>query len=356
MKYKELKEIEIDKLEFDKNNPRLPKKLYGASEADVIHWMLLDASLLDLIASIASNGFFPGEPLLVVEKNDRYTVIEGNRRLASCKILNNPSLASVKTKSIMNVLETTDSRNIPNQVPAFVFEAREDILAYLGYRHVTGVKSWGALPKAKYLFELFQLIEDEISLKDKCKLLAKQIGSRGDYVLRLLTSYELYLEMEKNDFFGIKNLSEENIEFSNLVDSATRFGNVSKFLNIDFDNELPLENLDMERYSELAKWLFKRDKENKTKIGENRNIRLLNQVVVNDKALSAFRDGTTIKEAYLLTSVPDDIFTKSISSSLKNLINADDVKEILNSKIPNDTFKDLDELENLVKRIKDFIS
>lgn len=356
MKYKELKEIEIDKLEFDKNNPRLPKKLYGASEADVIHWMLLDASLLDLIASIASNGFFPGEPLLVIENKDKYTVIEGNRRLASCKILNNPSLASVKTKSVTNVLETTDSRNIPQKVPAFVFEQREDILAYLGYRHVTGVKSWGALPKAKYLFELFQLIKDDISLKDKCKLLAKQIGSRGDYVLRLLTSYELFLEMEKNEFFGIKNLSEENIEFSNLVDSATRFGNISKFLNIDFDNEIPLKNLDLDRYNELAEWLFNRDEDNKTKLGENRNIRLLNQVVANDKALSAFRADTNIKEAYLLTSVPDEIFTKSISSSLKNLRNADDVKKSLNSKIPDDTFNDLEELESLVKQIKDFIS
>lgn len=356
MKYKELREIEIDKLEFDKNNPRLPKKLYGASESDVIQWMILDASLLDLIASIASNGFFPGEPLLVVENNDKYTVIEGNRRLASCKILINPSLASVKTKSVTNVLETTDSRNIPEKVPAFVFEKREDILAYLGYRHVTGVKSWGALPKAKYLFELFQLIKENISLKDKCKLLAKQIGSRGDYVLRLLTSYELFLEMEKNDFFGIKKLSEENIEFSNLVDSATRFGNISKFLNIDFDDEIPLKNLDLDRYAELTKWLFERDEDNKTKLGENRNIRLLNQVVANDKALTAFRADTNIKEAFLLTSVPDEIFTKSISSSLKNLKNADDVKENLNSKITEDTFNDLEELESLVKRIRDFIS
>src|SRR5690606_14155329 len=117
--------------------------------------------------------------------------IEGNRRLASCKLLNNPSLASVKTKSVINVVETTDSKNIPQKVPAFIFDKREDILAYLGYRHVTGVKSWGALPKAKYLFELFQLIKENISLKEKCQLLAKQIGSRGDYVLRLLTSYQL---------------------------------------------------------------------------------------------------------------------------------------------------------------------
>src|SRR5690606_22323989 len=113
--------------------------------------------------------------------------------------------------------------------------------------------------------------------KEKCQLLAKQIGSRGDYVLRLLTSYQLYLELEKSDFFGIKNLSEENIEFSNLVDAATRFGNISKFLNIDFDNETPLKNLDLERYRELTEWLFKRDEDNKTTLGENRNIRLLNQ-------------------------------------------------------------------------------
>lgn len=358
MKYIDLKEIPIEKLEFDKNNPRLPKKLYGAKESAVIEWMLLDASLLDLIASIASNGFFPGEPLLVIQNknNDNYIVIEGNRRLASCKILNDPDLASVKNRSVANIIENSIKRNIPQSVPAFIFEERKDILAYLGYRHVTGVKSWGALPKAKYLYELFELDESDDSLKEKCRSLAKQIGSRGDYVMRLLTSYQLFLKMEENNFFGIDKLSEENIEFSNLVDSATRFGNISDFLGIDFDSNEPLEKLKKDRFSELSHWLFDRDENNRTRLGENRNIRLLNQVVNHDKALDAFRNDTSIKEAFLLTSVPDEIFTKSILSAYKSLKNADDVKDNINSRITEETFKNIESIEEMVKQLKKFIS
>lgn len=358
MKYKELIEVPIGRLEFDKLNPRLPKKLSDANEAAVIEWMLLDASLLDLIASIAINGFFPGEPLLVIKNktNNNYTVIEGNRRLASCKILNDPSIVTVKSKSIYNILESGQPKNIPKTVPVFIFEEREDILAYLGYRHVTGVKSWGALPKAKYLYELYSLDKTDYPLKEKCKTLAKKIGSRSDYVLRLLIAYQLFIIMESDQFFGIKNLSEENIEFSNLVDSATRFGNISTFLGIDFDSENPLENLKKENYIELSHWLYKRDEENKTKLGENRNIRLLNHIVANDKALAAFRNNANIKEAFLLTSVPDEIFSRSIQASYKSLLNADDVKEILTNRISQDTHKKIQDIEDLAKQIKDFIS
>lgn len=45
-----------------------------------------------------------GEPLLVIESGQpgKHIVIVGNRRLASCKILNNPGLANVKNKRINN--------------------------------------------------------------------------------------------------------------------------------------------------------------------------------------------------------------------------------------------------------------
>jgi len=327
MEYKELFIADVSELEFDQKNPRLPKKLNNQTDEKVIEWMLLDASLLDLIASIAINGFFPGEPLLVVKNKstNKYTVVEGNRRLASCKILNNPNLASIKQKTIENIISETPKSNIPKSVPAFLFEERMDILQYLGYRHVTGVKSWGALPKAKYLYELFGLDTSTKSLKDKSKDLAKKIGSRGDYVMRLLTSYQLYLKLEKNNFFEINNLSEENIEFSNLVDSATRFSNISNYLNINFEAENPLAELNDEKFKELCIWLFARDEENKTQIGENRNIRILNSVIDNKKALEAFREFTPIKEAYLFTEAPDQIYEKSIKSALNNLKNAKDV-------------------------------
>ena len=357
MKYKKLFQPKISELEFDPLNPRLPKKLQTKSEKEVVEWMLLDASLIDLVASIGINGFFPGEQLLVVEnrQNGKFRVIEGNRRLASCKILNNPKLANVKQKTIQNIQEI-DPNNIPADVPAFLFEERNDILEYLGYRHVTGVKSWGALPKAKYLYELYSLDKTDDSLYDKSKRLAKKIGSRGDYVMRLLTSYQLFVEFEKNNFYNIPKISEENIEFSNLVDSATRFSNISSFLNIDFDKNDPLEELNKDNFAELTKWLFERDEKNRTKIGENRNIRILNAVIKSPKALDAFRNNTPIKEAYLLTEEPDKIFMKSIESSIKSLINSKDVATNIFEKTKKQGLPKLKEAEDLISAIKKMIS
>ncbi len=358
MKYDKLFEPKIEELEFDPLNPRLPKKLQNKSDAEVIEWMLLDASILDLVASIGLSGFFPAEPLLVVEnkKNGKYTVIEGNRRLASCKILNNPNLANVKQKTVQGILAESHKENIPLTVPAFLFSKREDILQYLGYRHVTGVKSWGSLPKAKYLHELLSLDNSNNTLINKCKQLAKKIGSRGDYVLRLLTSYELFLEFEKDKFYGIENLSEENIEFSNLVDSATRFSNISNFLNIDFNSEKPLENLNKEHFIELTKWLYERDEEGKSKVIENRNIKVLNSVIKNPIALAAFRKDTTINEAYLLTEGPDKIFEKSIENVIKNLNNAKDVTPNIKQQTKNMGLKNSETIKQILDELIKLIS
>src|SRR4051812_31128404 len=97
-------ELRLDQLFFDPQNPRFPPGLDGTDLQAVLAYMLSDASLLDLTASIAEQGFFPGEPLLVAptvdlpnnggppapSDNDRFYVIEGNRRLASIWLLAHP--------------------------------------------------------------------------------------------------------------------------------------------------------------------------------------------------------------------------------------------------------------------------
>ena len=214
------------------------------------------------------------------------------------------------------------------------------------------MKSWGSLPKAKYLHELLSLDNSNNTLINKCKQLAKKIGSRGDYVLRLLTSYELFLEFEKDKFYGIENLSEENIEFSNLVDSATRFSNISNFLNIDFNSEKPLENLNKEHFIELTKWLYERDEEGKSKVIENRNIKVLNSVIKNPIALAAFRKDTTINEAYLLTEGPDKIFEKSI----ENVNNAKDVTPNIKQQTKNMGLKNSETIKQILDELIKLIS
>ncbi|MEP7253099.1 MAG: ParB N-terminal domain-containing protein [Ginsengibacter sp.] len=133
MKYKFI-EANIDDLQLDLFNARLPPWIQGKSEKDIIEWMLSDANFFDLITSIGKYDYYPGEPLLVIENpQGKYIVIAGNRRLACCKILNNPGLANVKHKRINNRVGETKMEYAPQIIPAFVFDKREDILVDLYY-------------------------------------------------------------------------------------------------------------------------------------------------------------------------------------------------------------------------------
>ena len=176
--------IKIEQLKFDKLNPRLPKRLLGISDEKVIiDYMLKNGNILELMRSIAEMGYSEAEPLLVVkdEKDNKYLVVEGNRRLTAVKLLNNPQLAKVRIPSVTEIV--SEANTIPDAIPAILYSSRESILDYLGYRHITGVKEWGALEKAKYLDQLYQTHCTAENRSDIYTKLAKMIGSRCDHLM-----------------------------------------------------------------------------------------------------------------------------------------------------------------------------
>ncbi len=204
--------IDVNNLVFDPQNPRLPSSVNSNNEQDVISWMIVEASVVELLDSIAQQGFFSGEPLLGFRnEKEKIVVVEGNRRLAAVKLFNNPSLADRKKIQIRNIVEEA-VQQAPSSIPVLVYPNRSDILMYLGYRHITGIKSWGALAKAKYLYQLQHNLVD-LEPQAQFSRLAKEIGSNANYVARLLTSLKLYNVIEENDFFDIDGLSEKKLNF-----------------------------------------------------------------------------------------------------------------------------------------------
>ena len=70
-------EIPLGQLRFDPANPRFPRTDHERTLEDVLRFMLKDAGTLDLMRSIAQQGFFPGEPILVTPDGDEFIVVEG---------------------------------------------------------------------------------------------------------------------------------------------------------------------------------------------------------------------------------------------------------------------------------------
>ena len=110
-------DIPIGRLHLDPENPRLPEEVQGKSEADVLQHLFDHFDLEEIADPMGKNGYFDEEPLVVVpqkipsnllpkagirespeyrafiKKGDtQFTVVEGNRRLATAMILEDAAL------------------------------------------------------------------------------------------------------------------------------------------------------------------------------------------------------------------------------------------------------------------------
>jgi len=310
-------EIEIDLIDLDPNNPRIPASLHGKNEEEIIEHLIDTASIIELIDSIGENDFFPGEPIILVENGDRYTVVEGNRRVTALKLLQKPDKATILTKKIQKAVDNAEHK--PKRVESLIANNRDDIYKFLGFRHITGVKNWNALEKARYLFSLNEkliLKKPDITKKELYLELARAIGSKSPNVARSLAAYNLYLDIEEHNFYKIKDLNDTTLHFVNISDSLTK-KNLRDFLGVDLDEDSPTENLNSKNLKEWTHWLFEKNDQFKTRVkGKSDQLTMLSEIIGNPKALIAFRDGKLLEDAALLTEHIDNIFNTSVSKSL----------------------------------------
>ncbi len=311
--------IDIDNIELDNNNPRLPESFreQDIAEQEIINWMLEDASIIELMLAIGQNGFFVGEAILVIENKDgNYTVLEGNRRVSSVKLLNNPKLANIHTRKIDKVLEETTER--PQDIPCIIFQKREDIIKYLGYRHVTGIKSWSLLAKARYLSMLAKNMESK-PINTISRELAKTIGSRSDYVKRLLVGYRIYIKIKDYGYYKIPDLNETTFHFNYIADSL-RHENIKGFLSLDISDDDPFKNFDDTNLELLITWFFRKNEQGRPRVyGTSKDLTSLNSILANKEAIAQFIDGTPLNDALKYTVINADSFHHELENSLRSL-------------------------------------
>lgn len=354
MAHQQFTSINISNLKLDLYNPRLPKSKQGKDEKTVIEFMLLEAATLELMLAIAENGFFAGELLLVVKdetENGKYVVIEGNRRLTAVKLLHNPELTSVKKVTTKEIIDNAKFK--PTELPCLIFEDKNDILRYLGFRHITGIKSWRLLEKARYLYDL-RNGEDfkNLSFLEASKQIAKMIGSTSPYVRKLLISFELYKIVEDEAFYQIDGLNDTRFYLNYFTDALNK-ENIRDFINVNIQSEAPLENINRENLKKVTTWWFKETEGQSRVLGDSEGLKLLNAVIANPIALSSFEKGTNIYEAYELTGDIDLQFERKIKESLKSIEQA----FVFTPKVSTfykELYEDLKTIRKIASNINDF--
>ena len=84
----------IKRLHLDLRNPRLGRPSVD-TEAEAMTQLLkkFGPKIVGLARSIAEHGLNPTESWAIVQEDGKYVVLEGNRRLVACRLLDNPNKA-----------------------------------------------------------------------------------------------------------------------------------------------------------------------------------------------------------------------------------------------------------------------
>lgn len=146
--------LSVEYLKLDINNPRFSyfsdKKM---NQTEIVKFLIERFDVYELAKSIAADGYLLNEEPIVCKEGDTYVVLEGNRRVAACKILLNPH-KYLSTQRAQNLLKF--NFHLP-KLSCHIAPSRKsaDILIYR--RHtVTSIKRWETVNKDAHLYNLFK--------------------------------------------------------------------------------------------------------------------------------------------------------------------------------------------------------
>lgn len=218
--------------------------------------LMKDWTLDELALSFLESGFWPHEALLVVVEKlygkSVSVVVEGNRRLAALKYLHaalDGYPASKKWAEIADNAKPSD--RLFTNIPYIRLDSRKDIEAFLGFRHVTGIKEWKPAEKAEYIAKMIE--ESRMTYEQ----VMRKIGSKTPVVRQHYISYRLLLQMEDEEDISLKQVEDK---FSVLYLSLRTAG-AQKYLQIDIKAEprearRPVPPSKLKALANFALWLF----------------------------------------------------------------------------------------------------
>ena len=249
----------LDELYLDPMNPRLGRNNTGRNVSqETVLDLMKDWTLDELAVSfLESGGYWTHEAMLVAKERlygkTRLVVIEGNRRLAALYLLRdalNGKPASRKWAEI--AASGTPSKKLFTKIPYIEVGSRKEIEAFLGFRHVTGIKEWKPAEKAEYIAHLI----DERGM-DYVEVMRK-IGSKAPTVRQNYISYRLLLQIEDtNEDIPLKSIETR---FS-VMYLSLRTPGVQKYLQIDVQADpqkakRPVPKSHLNALANFALWMF----------------------------------------------------------------------------------------------------
>ena len=276
------RDVPLNKLRLDSHNPRLSRELGDDDRTPdrLLREFAQRYNLIELARSIADKGFTPrqAEALLVVKDDstsNALTVVEGNRRLATLLLLTDPRNRRIcQVGSEWNHLATTAMQHDLHSAPVIVYQTRDELDDYLGFRHISGPTPWRPEAKARFID---RLLSRDVTIRD----VARRIGSTRPTVRRYAEAYIVF-EQAGNHGLDMKIVETGFGVFYN----ALGYEGHREFIGLgaqgppDVRPRDCVPTLPKDRLSEFIALLFGDDSQGLSKvIGESRDLSKLSRVL-----------------------------------------------------------------------------
>ena len=324
-------DIPIDRLHLDPENPRLPEEIQGKSETDLLRHLFDHFDLEEIADPMGRNGYFDEEPLVVVpqkapknllpkpveresaeyldfigKKTTQFTVVEGNRRLATAIILGDAALRQKFRARSWPEISDEVQKDL-GVLPAIVYPSRMEVLPYLGVRHITGIKKWESYAKARY-------IADMMKAGNSVEEIEKEVGDRVQSVRKNAIAYHMLREASEEldwdigrakDEFSLVLLAigQKSIKFFlGWTKSAPNSGRLKGLRLEEIELDSPVPESHLQNLRDLLSWLYGEGSKVRPVIHESRDItNYLSSVLASEGAVEYLKRTRNLLEAYELT-------------------------------------------------------
>lgn len=313
------KNISINDLYLDRRNPRLSE--FGidekSPETEILQILWDEMAVNELMYSIVSNGFWDYEPLIVIKEKGKFVTIEGNRRLAAIKLIQNPNLIERKIPKHITDRISEDVLKSIQDIPVIEVTQREQAWKFVGFKHVNGPAKWGSFAKAKYIAEIHN--DFGIPIED----IAYQIGDTNKTAQKLYQGLMVLEQANKSGIYKYDDIQANRIYFSHLYTGLQREGirDYIKLSNAEEEANNPVPKERLENLGEVLEWLYgnKRNETHAIIRSQNPDLKYLDDVLKSKEGTYALKSGESLNYAYELSRASDSLFEENLLSTKRTL-------------------------------------
>ena len=311
--------ISVDWLKLDRENPRLVGISTRTNDESIVAQLYRGEELGELLQSISANGYLDIEPLIVWldPVDQKFIVLEGNRRLAAIRLFREPALVDAIAKGerlkigIPKISKTVEASLA--EVSVYRVLDRNAARSFIGFKHINGAAKWESYAKAKFAAEWYK--SGNVSLE----AISKKIGDRHDTIKRMVAAIYVLDQAEREELFSLMDRKITKFNFSHLYTALSR-STYMTYLGLEtawsrYDPQpdpVPVDKLD--RLREVLVWIYGSKEDDKEPVVQSQtpDIKNLGEAVASAEGLHILRAGGTLAEAHASTRPADETLSASL--------------------------------------------